>query len=124
MLEAGAEWIIKKAAAKIAEDIVKAAVTDGFGAILTAAQSLYAALLTAQKWMSQILDMANRALDNVMDLAAGAVGNVGGVLAELMKKTVPVVISFLSDQVGLGDVGRELGKAIKRLRAQVNKAIF
>lgn len=124
LLEAGAEWIIKKVAAKVTEEIVKAAATAGFGAILTAAQSLYAALLTAKKWMRQILDMANKALDNVMDLVAGAVGKVGGVFAELMKKAMPVVIGFLADQVGLGDVGRELGKVIDKLRAQVDKAIL
>lgn len=124
LLEAGAEWIIKKVAAKVTEEIVKAAATAGFGAILTAAQSLYAALLTAKKWMRQILDLANKALDNVMDLVAGAVGKVGGVFADLMKKAMPVVIGFLADQVGLGDVGRELGKVIDKLRAQVDKAIL
>lgn len=124
LLESGAEWIIKKVAAKVTEEIVKAAATAGFGAILTAAQSLYAALLTAKKWMRQILDMANKALDNVMDLVGGAVAKVGGVFAELMKKGMPVVIGFLADQVGLGDVGKELGKAIDKLRANVDKAIL
>lgn len=124
LLESGAEWIIKKVAAKVTEEIVKAASTAGFGAILTAAQSLYAALLTAKKWMRQILDMANKALDNVMDLVGGAVAKVGGVFAELMKKGMPVVIGFLADQVGLGDVGKELGKAIDRLRAKVDTAIL
>ena len=124
LLESGAEWIIKKVAAKVTEEIVKAAATAGFGAILTAAQSLYAALLTAKKWMRQILDMANKALDNVMDLVGGAVAKVGGVFADLMKKGMPVVIGFLADQVGLGDVGKELGKAIDKLRAKVDTAIL
>ncbi|RWO22180.1 MAG: DUF4157 domain-containing protein [Mesorhizobium sp.] len=124
LLESGAEWIIKKVAAKVAEELVKIAGTAGFGAILTAAQSLYAAMLTAKKWMRQIFDMANQALDNVMDLIAGAVGKVGAVFAGLMKKAMPVVIGFLADQVGLGDVGRELGKAIDKLRANVDKALL
>ncbi|WP_038967618.1 DUF4157 domain-containing protein [Bradyrhizobium diazoefficiens] len=124
LLEAGAEWIIKKVAAKVTEEIVKAAATAGLGSILSAAQSLYAALLTAKKWMRQILEMANKALDSIIDLVAGAVGKVGGVFAELMKKAMPVVVGFLADQVGLGDVGRELGKAIDKLRADVDKAIL
>ncbi|MBJ6127201.1 eCIS core domain-containing protein [Microvirga splendida] len=124
LLESGAEWIIKKVAAKVTEELVKIAGTAGFGAVLTAAQSLYAAMLTAKKWMRQILDMANQALDNVLDLVAGAVDKVGGVFAGLMKRAMPVVIGFLADQVGLGDVGRELGKAIDKLRANVDKAIL
>lgn len=124
LLESGAEWIIKKVGAKVAEELVKIAGTAGLGAILTAAQSLYAAMLTAKKWMRQILDMANQALDSVMDLIAGAVGKVGGVFAGLMKRAMPVVIGFLADQVGLGDVGRELGKAIDKLRANVDKALL
>ncbi|WEJ15498.1 hypothetical protein N0Q91_18945 [Sinorhizobium sp. K101] len=124
LLESGAEWIIKKVAAKVTEELVKAAATAGFGAILTAAQSLYNALVTAKKWMRQILDMANRGLDNIVDLVNGAFEKVGGVFADLMKKGMPVVIGFLADQVGLGDVGRELGKAIDKLRAKVDKAIL
>ncbi|GAB3374108.1 hypothetical protein GCM10027431_26400 [Lysobacter rhizosphaerae] len=124
LLESGAEWIIKKVAAKVTEEIVKAAATAGFGAILSAAQSLYAALLTAKKWMRQVLDMADQALDNVMDLVGGAFEKVGGVFAGLMKRGMPVVIGFLADQVGLGDVGREIGKVIEKLRAKVDTAIL
>lgn len=124
LLQSGAEWIIGKVAAKVTQELAKAAGTAGFGALLTAAQSIYAALVTARKWMRQILDMADKALDSVIDLAAGAVAKVGTVFAGLMKQAMPVVIGFLADQVGLGDVGRGLGKAIEKLRAEVDKALL
>ena len=119
-----AQWIAGKVATELAAYAVAAAASAGISAVLDAFRRIYKALLTAKRWMRQILDMVNEALDDVGAVASGAIDKVGEKFEKLMHRGMPVVISFLGDQVGLGDLPTRLRAVIDTLRAKVDIAIL
>ncbi|WP_395018484.1 DUF4157 domain-containing protein [Dongia sp.] len=117
-------WVTVKVAEELALMATSAAATAGLSEVIDVARRIYKALVTAKRWARRLVDMANEALDNVLDIADGKIETVGAKFRDILHKGMPVVIGFLADQVGLGDVGREISNIIDKLRAQVDSAIL
>lgn len=124
MLQGLAEWIAGKVATELAAYAAAAAASAGLSAVVDAFRRIYKALLTAKRWMRQILDMVNDALDDVTAIASGTIDKVGEKFEKLLHRGMPVVISFLGDQVGLGDLPAQLRVVIDKLRVKVDAALL
>lgn len=119
-----AEWIVEKVGAELAEYAAAAAASAGVSAVLDVFKRIYRALVTAKRWMRQILDMVNQALDDISAVANGAIETVGEKFEKLMHRGMPMVISFLGDQVGLGGIPSKIREVVEGLRAKVDDAIL
>ena len=117
-------WVTVKVAEELALLATSAAATAGLSEVIDIARRIYKALVTAKRWARRLVDMANEALTNVLDIADGKIETVGAKFRDILHKGMPVVIGFLADQVGLGDVAREISNIIDKLRAQVDSAVL
>lgn len=119
-----ATWVAGKVAQELAMMAAAAAASAGLSEVLDIARRIYKAIVTATRWLRKILDMVNQALDNVLAIAGGAVEQVGVTFEKIMHHGMPIVVSFLADQVGLGGVSAALRSAVDKLREKVDKAIL
>ncbi|REE18411.1 uncharacterized protein DUF4157 [Paraburkholderia sp. BL27I4N3] len=119
-----AQWVAVKVGEELALMAAAAAASAGLSEVLDVARRIYKALVTAVRWARQIVDMIDHTLDNVLDIAAGSIEKAGTKLEQIMHQGMPVVIGFLADQVGLGDVGQAVRDSIDKLREQVDNALL
>lgn len=118
-----AEWIAGKVATELAIMAAAAAASAGLSQVIDTARRIYIAFVSAKRWAKKILQMVSQTLDQVVDIAIGRIEIAGARFRDIMDKGMPVVIGFLADQVGLGDVGAELRRIVQKLRAKVDDAI-
>ena len=117
-------WIVGKVTAELAAMAAAAAATAGISEIIDIARRIYKAIVTAVRWMHKILEMANTALDSVMEVVSGAIESAGMKFEAVMHRAMPIVISFLGDQVGLGGIGQKMREVVDALRVKVDEAIL
>lgn len=71
----------------------------------------------------QIQETIDRILDSVESLLNGGEGGVPALIEQSLAKAVPIVITFLADLVGLGDLGTTLQGLVKKAQSITDTAI-
>jgi hypothetical protein len=93
------------------------------GAVIQAILSIYRGI----QWLIQRADQLRALASSIFDsLAAIASGSLGGAIAAVenaLARTLPVVISFLASQLGLGNIGEHVRRVVDRVRGVVERAI-
>ena len=124
ILEEVVTWIIKRVGAELAVIATAAAASAGLSEVIDIARRIYKAIVSAVRWMRKILEMVNTALDSVMEIVNGAIEAAGTRVETVMHRAMPVVIGFLAEQFGLGDIGDEMRAIVDKIRAKVDDAIL
>ncbi|NEQ98562.1 MAG: DUF4157 domain-containing protein [Cyanothece sp. SIO2G6] len=93
------------------------------GALIQAAMSIYNAIMFFVERAQQIAALANSVFSSISKIAAGNVGAAIGFIEQSMARTLPVIISFLARQVGLGDVAGAIKGIIGKVRGVIQGAI-
>ena len=70
-----------------------------------------------------IIEFVNSILDSVESILNGGVGAVADLIEGTLAKTVPLIINFLADLLGLGGISEKIKEIIGKIQAPVNKAI-
>lgn len=124
ILEGIVGWIVERVGTELSVMATAAAASAGISQVIDIARRIYKAILTAKRWMAKILGMVNEVLDSVLEIVAGAIEGAGAKLEAAMHRAMPIVISFLGDQVGLGGIGLKLREIVDALRAKVDEALL
>lgn len=124
ILKGVVQWVTVRVAEELALLAASAAASAGLSEVLDIARRIYKALVTAKRWARRILDMVSDALDNVLEIASGAIEPVAKKFEDIMHRGMPVVIGFLADQVGLGDVGQQIAALAGKLHKNVDDGVL
>jgi hypothetical protein len=111
--------IIVQALKRLAAYLVPTGINQIVGAIITT----YNAIQSALRYARQLLQIVDRFLDRVTEIARGTISSAADALESLMGRAMPVMIGFLANQVGLGDIGDKLRDMIEKLQERVEQAI-
>ena len=85
--------------------------------------AIYNAINSAVKYIVKILNIVNSILDTTIAIASGSIGPAAKKLEEALARSMPVVIGFLADQLGLDNVVEAINGVIDTIRGKVDKAI-
>ncbi|CAG0934634.1 hypothetical protein TFLX_03604 [Thermoflexales bacterium] len=79
------------------------------------------------KWFltngKRLMALIDAILDSILAIASGSVEAAAKKIEESLAGTIPLVLSFLADLVGIGDLSGEIRKIITKVRQPINKAI-
>jgi hypothetical protein len=115
---------ITKTVTKIALQRVLALVTGGpIGVVINAIIAIWKALQTFAKYLRKILDIINVVFDTIADIARGAIAGAANMVENLMDRSLPVILAFLANQIGLGDLSERIKVVLEAIRAKVAEAI-
>lgn len=93
------------------------------GAVVQAIQVIYKTVTFFMEKIKQVTALVNSVLDSVGEIASGNVAKAANYVEQSMAKTVPLVLGFLADLLGLGGIGKEIKKIIDAIQGTVDKAI-
>lgn len=89
------------------------------GAIVQAIEVIYKVL----KWLfenaSRIFSLVETIVNGIADVLAGNIGGLAGAIEQALARLLPIVIDFLADLLGLGDLPQKIADVIKRVQSFV-----
>ncbi len=84
-------------------------------------------IINIVKWFltngKRIMALIDAILDSILAIASGSVDEAAKKIEDSLAKTIPLVLSFLADLVGIGDLSGEIRKILTKVRQPINKAI-
>lgn len=113
----------------ITNNIVTAAITrivtmfNPAGALIQAIMSIYRGVQWLIERAQQLQALASSVFDSIEAIASGRISGAVAAVEGALARTLPVVISFLASQLGLGDGGEHVRKVVDRVRGVVDGAI-
>ena len=93
------------------------------GALIQAILSIYRAVQWLIQQAHQLGALATSIFDSLAAIASGSIGGAITAVENALARTLPVVISFLAGQLGLGNIGEHVRGVVNRVRAVVERAM-
>ena len=123
------EMVIDALQNYLIETIVKEAVKklvmlfNPVGAIVQAILGIYHLVVFLIEKASQILALIEAVINSMMAIAQGAIGTAANWIENALAKAIPLVIGFLAEFLGLGDISKKIKEFITKVQNVVDKAI-
>jgi hypothetical protein len=111
------ETIIKKAIAKVVTMFNPA------GAIVQAVIGICDTVTFLIEKASQIMALIEAVINSVTAIAQGAIGGAANWIEKSLASTIPLVIGFLAQLLGLGGISKKIKETIEKVQNFVDKAI-
>ncbi len=115
------EWIQQKIV--IAAITKLASMFNPVGAVIQAILGIYNTIMFFIERINQIMALVESVVDSVSSIASGAIGSAANYVEQAMARTIPVILSFLSRLIGLGDIADPIRKVIQAIQARVDAAL-
>ncbi len=109
VIKAGIEWLI--------------GILNPAAAFIKACEAIYNIVMFFVEKGKEIIEFVNSILDSVESILNGGVGAVADLIEGTLAKTIPLIINFLADLLGLGGISDKIKEIIGKIQAPVNKAI-
>ncbi|WP_108802520.1 DUF4157 domain-containing protein [Aquimarina sp. Aq107] len=95
----------------------------GIMAVVNGAMAFFSAVQSFIQYLREMLEVINSFVNGVADIAQGNVATAADYLERTMGQSMPVVIGFLANQVGLGGIGARIAEIIGSVRALIDEAL-
>jgi hypothetical protein len=93
------------------------------GAFIKAAMAIYDIVKFFIEKASQIGDLINAIIDGIASIAGGAIGGAAKLIENALAKALPIVIGFLANLLGIGDLAKKVQGIIEKIRAKIDQGI-
>ena len=95
----------------------------GIMAVVNSVIAIYKAIQSFIEQLRAMLEILNSFVNGVTEIAAGNVKVAADYLEGAMARGIPVMIGFLANQVGLGDIGAKMAEIIGAIREKITEGI-
>lgn len=123
VLEHVRNWVITKIITQVTVKLLGLLDPTGIMAVVNSVIALYKAIQSFVQYLREMLEVVNSFVEGVAEIAKGDVKRAADFLEGAMARSMPIVIGFLANQVGLGNVGRKIGEMVKAVQAKIDAAL-
>jgi hypothetical protein len=113
----------------IQQRIVVAAITQilsllsPVGAVIQAILKTYNTIMFFVEKINQIMQLVEAITDSIANIASGNIAAAANYVEATMARFIPVMLSFLSRFIGLGDIAAPIQRTIQSIQARVDAAM-
>ena len=111
------ETVIKNAIATLVESLNPA------GGIIQGVKMIKNGLQTIFQRAARLFRVVQTLTDGCADIMSGNIDPLAGGIDQALSQMLPMVITFLADELGLGDVPEKVAGLIKEVRKEVDRAL-
>lgn len=123
VLESIRNWVMTKIIEQVTIKLLSLLDPTGIMAVVNSVIAIYKAIESFIRYIKQMLEIVNSFVEGVAEIAKGNIKKAADYIEDSMHRSMPVVIGFLANQVGLGGVGKKIGEMIEKVREKVDNAI-
>ncbi|MFD0861694.1 DUF4157 domain-containing protein [Sungkyunkwania multivorans] len=95
----------------------------GIMPIIRGVQTAFNAVMSFIEKLPEIIAIINSFVQGVADIARGSIQTAANFLEIALADGIPVAISFLAKQLGLGDISQKIQEMIEAARGKINEGI-
>ncbi|MFC4635127.1 DUF4157 domain-containing protein [Dokdonia ponticola] len=95
----------------------------GIMPVIRGVQTAFNAITSFIEKIREILEIVNSFVAGIADIARGNIQSAANFLETALADGIPVAISFLAKQLGLGDISEKIAEMIENTRAMINEGI-
>ena len=95
----------------------------GIMPVIRGVQTAFNAITSFIEKLREILEIVNSFVAGIADIARGSIQSAANFLERALADGIPVAISFLAKQLGLGDISEKIAEMIENTRAMINEGI-
>lgn len=95
----------------------------GIMPVIRGVQTAFNAVASFIEKLREILEIVNSFVAGIADIARGNIQSAANFLETALADGIPVAISFLAKQLGLGDISEKIAEMIENTRAMINEGI-
>jgi hypothetical protein len=93
------------------------------GALIKAIKAIYDVVMWFVNNGSRLAALVNSIMDSIGAIAGGAVGQAAQFIENSLASAIPMVIGFLANLLGLGNLGSKIKAIIEKIQSPIQKAI-
>ena len=123
VLDAIKNWIMEQIVNRMITRLLSMLDPTGIMAVVNSAIALYSAIQSFIRYLREMLEIVNSFVEGVVEIASGNVTRAANFLEGALARSMPVIIGFLANQVGLSGIGRRIGEMIETVREMVDEAL-
>jgi len=116
-------WINEKIIAWATRWLLSLLDVTGIMPVINAVIAIYKAIESFMQYLKAMLEIVNTVLNGVADLAAGAIESAAKFLENALVAAIPIVIGFLANQAGLGNIAEKIQEILAKIRCKVEEAV-
>lgn len=121
--DAAINWIVERVTLEASRWLLGLLDISGITPVINSLIAIYRAIESAVQYLRQMLEIVERVLDGILQIARGVIDTAAGFIEGAIVRSLPVVIGFLANQLGLGSLPRRLGEIIAGIRERVDQAL-
>ncbi len=121
VIDALQDWIITTIVKKATVKLIS--LFNPAGAIIQAIMLIYDTVTFLISNASKILSFVEAVIDSVAAIVSGAIGTAANWIEQALARTIPLIIGFLADLLGLGGISKKIKEFIEKVQNTVDKAI-
>ena len=95
----------------------------GIMPVIRGVQTVFNAIMSFIEKLREILGIVNSFVAGVADIARGSIVTAASFLETALADGIPIAISFLAKQLGLGDISEKIAEMIENTREMINEGI-
>lgn len=116
-------WINEKIIAWAMRWLLSLLDVTGVMPVINAVIAIYKAIESFMQYLKQMLEIVNKVLNGVADLAVGAIESAAKFLENALVAAIPIVIGFLANQAGFGNIADKIKEILAKIRCKVEEAV-
>lgn len=95
----------------------------GITPVINSFVAFFNAIQSAIQYLREMLEVVNNFVSTVASIARGDIEPGAAQMEQGLRNSIPIVIGFIANQLGLGDLGQRLGEVIESVRGLVDQAL-
>ncbi len=95
----------------------------GITPVINSFVAFFNAIQSAIQYLREMLEVVNDFVSTVASIARGDIEPGATRMEQGLKNSIPILIGFIANQLGLGDLGQRLGEIIESIRGVVDQAL-
>jgi hypothetical protein len=123
VLESVQNWVMEQVINQMVARLLSMLDPTGIMAIINSAMVFYRAVQSFIERLREILEVINSFVGGIAEIARGSLNTAANFLESTMGRSIPVVIGFLANQVGLRGLGARIGEMVGRAHEMVDQGL-
>ncbi len=123
VMNAVKEWVMERIVTQMVARLLSLLDPTGIMAVVNSAIALFRAVQSFVRYLREMLEIVASFVEGVLEIAQGSLQTAANALENSLARSVPIVIGFLANQLGLSGIGRRIGEMLLRVREMVDQAL-
>ena len=116
-------WLSINVISKVTRKLLSMLDPSGVMAVVNSLIAIYKAIESFMAYLRQMLEIVSRVFAGIASIAKGAISQAANYLENALASAIPVVIGFLANQAGIGDLASKIKEMVEKVRTKVNQAL-